>query len=260
MSPPVVAFGTGGSGTRALARVLAEGGVYVGPKLNRAGDALCLKPFLRAWPEAYLERTGWVDAMWRYPGGPKPPAAPAEIVAGLREAVACQRRGIPEPGGRWGWKAPRTILVLPLVDELFEGARTIQLVRDGRDMAYSRNRQQVDEYGPIVLADLDGALTPPEWAIAMWSRVNVAAASYGRAHMDGRHLVVRYEDLGTDPAGEVARILAHAGLDDSPEAVERAAAHVSVSGAVGRWREAPASEAERVAAAGAEGLRTFGYA
>jgi hypothetical protein len=198
--------------------------------------------------------------MWRHPDGPKPPPASAEIAEALSDAVACQRQGIPEAGGRWGWKAPRTIMVLPLVDELFAGARTIQLVRDGRDMAYSRNQNQLGAYGPLLLAGLDGALAPPERAIALWSRVNLAAANYGRAHMDGRHLVVRYEDLGADPERELARILAHTGLDHSREAVARAAEHVSVSSAVGRWREAPAEEARRVAAAGADGLRAFGYA
>lgn len=251
--PPVVSFGTGGSGTRAIAGILGAGGVYLGPKLNRASDALALEPFLRRWPEEYVTGTGWLE------GSPAKPAEPdAAMADDLLTALKHQREGIATAGARWGWKAPRTIFVLPAIHQAFRDAYTVQLVRDGRDMAYSQNQNQLEALGPAVLADLDPDTPQPVRSIALWSRVNVAAAAYGRRHMEGRHLVVRYEDLCAEPERTIARLLAHIGAD-SDEVAARAQELVVPSLEIGRWRRHDPAELEAVSAAGAEGLAEFKY-
>ena len=251
--PPVVSFGTGGSGTRAIAGILKAGGMYLGSRLNRASDALALEPFLRRWPEEYVTATGWVEGD-TVRGAPDP-AMVGDLLAALKE----QRQGIPAPGARWGWKAPRTIFVLPAVHHVFRDSYAIQLVRDGRDMAYSQNQNQLEALGPALLGDLDPDTPQPVRSIALWSRVNVAAAAYGRRFMEGRHLVIRYEDLCAEPERTIARLLAHIEADPDP-AVARASELVVPSLEIGRWRRHDQAELEAVVAAGAEGLAEFGYA
>ncbi len=143
------------------------------------------------------------------------------MVGDLLAALKEQRQGIPAPGARWGWKAPRTIFVLPAIHHVFRDSYAIQLVRDGRDMAYSQNQNQLEALGPALLGDLDPDTPQPVRSIALWSRVNVAAAAYGRRFMEGRHLVIRYEDLCAEPERTIARLLAHLEADPDP-AVARA--------------------------------------
>lgn len=197
--------------------------------------------------------------MWRRPEAaalePPDPAMVEDLLATLKR----QREGIPEPGARWGWKAPRTIFVLPAVHHLFGDAFTIQLVRDGRDMAYSQNQNQLEALGPVLLGDLDPDSSPAVRSITLWSRLNLAASNYGRRFMGGRHLVARYEELCAEPEPGVARILAHIGVEDDGAIVARARELVQPSPGIGRWRARNAGDVEAVCAAGAEGLGEFGY-
>jgi hypothetical protein len=251
--PPAVCLGVGGSGTRAVAAIMEEAGLYIGPDQNRAKDARTMKPFLRRWPEEYLAQSGWVDATL-----PLPEPDPV-MVADFKEAVRAGRVGIQSRRAPWGWKAPRTILVLPLVDHVLRGVRVIQVVRDGRDLAYSKNQSQVEAVGHLVLPDLPEDAPGPVRSIAFWSRMNLAAADYGRAHMGDRHLVVRFEDLCANPEAGARRILDHIGAKVSDELTARAADLVEAPSSIGRWRDQDPDEARLVREAGAKGLAEFGY-
>ena len=253
--PPVVSFGTGGSGTRAIAAILREAGIYLGPRLNRASDALALEKFLRRWPEEYVTGSDWVAAG----GEVQPPEPEPAMVEDLVASVKNQREGIPAAGARWGWKAPRTIFVLPVIHHLFRDAYTVQLVRDGRDMAYSQNQNQLEALGPAMLTDLDPGTPQAVRSVALWSRLNVAAARYGRERMEGRHLVIRYEDLCSDPERGIARILAHLKVAGPDPVIARAHELIDPSKEIGRWRLQDPAEMAAVVATGAEGLAEFGY-
>lgn len=255
--PPVVGFGTGGSGTRAVAAILRDAGLYIGPKLNKANDARVLKPFLRRWPEAYLERSRWIEASLGDASSELPPPDPA-MVEDFLAAVELQREGIPRPDYRWAWKAPRTIYVLPLLHLTFPEARTIQLIRDGRDMAYSRNQNQLEAYGKLLVADMADAPDPVR-SIALWSRVNLAALRYARRWMEGQHLVIRYESLCADPRGQTARLLAHVGVEATDDRLQAAAELIEISSSAGIWRERSATERAGLERAGRGGLEEFGY-
>jgi hypothetical protein len=269
--PPAVCFGIGGSGTRAIAAIMEEAGLYIGPDQNRAKDARTMKPFLRRWPEDYLAQSRWVEKALEEqdrrtgtvppghtPGTLLPEPDPA-MVADLEEAIRAGREGIPSREAPWGWKAPRTILVMPLIDRVFPGVRTIQLVRDGRDLAYSKNQSQVEAVGHVVIPEVPEDAPGPIRSIAFWSRMNMAAAAYGRAHMGERHLVIGFEDVCADPEAGMRRILGHIGIEGSAELVARASDLVETPGSIGRWQDQDPAEAELVCEAGSEGLAAFGY-
>jgi hypothetical protein len=254
---PAVAFGTGGSGTRAVAAIMREAGIYLGPRLNKSLDALVLRDFIRPAIDPYLERTRWVARILEEPGA-RLEAPPAELLGELAATAELQREGIPDLAGAWGWKAPRSIWLFPLIAHAFPEAVTIQLVRDGRHMAYSRNQQQAEAYRARIAPEL-AAGPAPVAAAAVWARGNVAAARYGGANLGERHLVVRYEDLCAQPQEWAARILEHLGAGVSGELVERAAAHVDPAASSGREADRDPGELAAVERAAAAGLREFGY-
>src|ERR671922_1184688 len=60
---PVVIFGTGGSGTRALQVLTDRDGYFMGTNLNRPGDSLDIGQFMRRWLNRYLLESNWVERM-----------------------------------------------------------------------------------------------------------------------------------------------------------------------------------------------------
>jgi len=254
--PPKVVFGTGGSGTRAIAEVMAEAGVYLGPERNRALDSLAFKPVLKGKSEAYLRESGWVEAAERDPHAvPEPPKA---LVDEFKAAIEHQREGIPSADSMWGWKNPRTTNFLPILHALEPGAPTAHLIRDGRDMAYSKNQNQLRDCPTLVPEELREAAEPLQ-SIALWSRVNLAAIKYLEAHSPGGHLVVRYEDLCADPATHCERLLTHLGIPVNDAVLAKARESVKLSSSAGRWKQADPAEQEALQRAGEPALGRFGY-
>jgi hypothetical protein len=160
----------------------------------------------------------------------------------------------------WGWKAPRTILILPFVHELFAGMRAIHLVRDGRDMAYSRNQQQMRRHAPQLLEAEHNAATEPVRSIAFWARVNLAAARYGERELGSNYLRMRYEDICDDPSSAVVELLDFIDSPASRESMQRVAVEkIRPSSSIGRWRERDQAELDRLQEIAGEALRKFDY-
>ena len=57
------------------------------------------------------------------------------------------------PVERWAWKEPNTHIVADLILQLSEHVKYIHVVRNGLDMAWSRNQNQLKFWGPLLLGD-----------------------------------------------------------------------------------------------------------
>ena len=269
---PLVIAGTGGSGTRVLARAVRDAGCYIGDTLNVAHDCTA---FTGMWgrrfnPEVLKGISGRMlrpDELFgaslpRYVARGTHPLSPSErsvLIDDLLRRLAWLLRNRPSPETPWGWKFPGSIHFLPLLDEVFPGMRFIHLVRDGRDMAFSKNQVQLRGYGRVFLGPDSDGLPEPVRSAMLWNTMNMDAARYGRAAMGERYLIVRFEDLCANPAQELSRVWRFMGFPAaiSPEVASRS---VSYRGQLGRWRGHPDHELLREVSARAEqGLRTFGY-
>jgi len=237
---------TGGSGTRVVARIVREGGMFTGTRLNAYEDAL---PF-----GEYSDR--WINEFLRAAGQPASQELLARMRNDLDPLVRAHLADLPPSARVWGWKEPRSIYLVPFLDAAMPSLRFLHFIRDGRDMAFSENQNQLTKHGDALLGDgLRKAKTPVR-SIAVWSRVNVAAADYGEERLGERYLRVRFEDLCTQPADTVRRIYAFFGLDGD---AETAAAEVRPPDTLGRWqlrRKGIVDELHRTAE---PALGRFGY-
>jgi hypothetical protein len=256
---PVVILGTGGSGTRAIVSLAQAAGYFMGTDLNRAEDSRDVGKFIGRWPNRYLRRSGWIDAMWGESSRGRFPY-PKGMREDFEAAIGEHRAAIEGPDDRWGWKAPRTILILPFVHQVFPRARIVHLVRDGRDMAYSSNQTQMRRHGAKVLPPSEKRLPRAHESIMFWSRVNLAAARYGEGFLGDSYLRLRYEDVCADPGEAAIRLVDFLDCPVSRDSMrEAAAAAIQPSTSTGRWREREPGKIRAVERLGGEALREFGY-
>jgi Sulfotransferase family len=256
---PVVIFGTGGSGTRALQVLTDRAGHFMGTNLNRPGDSLDIGQFMRRWLNRYLVESSWVERMWRA-SGKGGFGHPRTMAADFQATIEDHRAAMDDPEAPWGWKAPRTILMFPFVHEMYPAMRAVHLVRDGRDMAYSRNQNQVRAHGRKLLAKADRELPPPLTSVIFWARVNLAAANYGTRFLGANYLRLRYEDVCADPGGAASELVDFLRCPVSRDEMREIAAEVvHASASIGRWKERDPAEIAELERVGGEALRAFGY-
>jgi hypothetical protein len=235
---PNVIGATGGSGTRVLARVVRRAGMYIGSDVNRSEDALDFA--------ALSDR--WVNTV---AAGERP----AALVEELRRLVVRQQRSRGD-AARWGWKEPRSLLLLQLLVDELPGLRYLHVVRDGRDMAFSQNQVQLRKHGEAVLGSDDAA--HPLRSIALWAEANERAADIGERELGDHYLRIRFEDLCAEPSLFVERVLSFFQLP-LDAAAEIAAEEVDAPTTFGRWRSADPAMVEAMEERAGHALRRFGY-
>ncbi len=244
---PRVIGATGGSGTRVTARIVRDAGMYIGTDLNPYEDALSFGDFSDRWINRYITSDDAGRA-----------ALAPEMTADLRARLDAHLTGITPGAVGWGWKEPRSIYLLPFLNEQMPSLRFLHFIRDGRDMAFSDNQKQLEKHGRTVFREGWPAWRRPTRSIELWNRINLQAADFGETVLGSRYLRVRFEDLCNAPIETVGQIFDFFGLDGDAEAV--AAAEVRPPDSLGRWQD----EGKRLLAdlerRAAEGLRRFGYA
>lgn len=186
---PIAIGGVGGSGTRLIAGLLREAGVFMGDHLNESNDLLwftllfkyegvhdvdderfdSLVDALRAALAGGMsldERTrGLVETLRRE----RRPGDPSEVLGEAADSLlaAADR---PAHGKRWGWKEPNTHVVIERLWRRLPGLRYVHVVRHGVDMAFSRNQNQLALWGRRVLGH--PIEVSPRQSLQYWCRVH----------------------------------------------------------------------------------------
>jgi hypothetical protein len=163
-------------------------------------------------------------------------------------------------GGRtarrdWGWKHPHSYLLLPFLSARFSELRFVHVLRDGRDMALSRNQNQVRHYGDLVLGPGDWSI---ERSLRFWAWANLRAERHGRELLGDRYLLLRCEDLWEHPRSQCERLLTFAGADVG--AVPTAQRIVVAPTTAGRWRSTTPSVVSDLPPLCETALAHFAYA
>lgn len=251
--PPVVIGATGGSGTRAVHRVLGDAGLFMGARLNGAGDAMDFEPFLDDTINPILERTR--SLAYRPEDLGSDLARPA--IDGLALIAARYAGDRPAADAAWGWKNPRSMYVLPLAHAVFPRLRFVHLLRDGRDMALSENQNQLRKHGRALFGE-DPPEPVPVASIRLWAEANGAVADWAEQALGERYVRLRFEDLCAEPAARVAELLDRLEIPPSRPAAE-IAAPVAAPPSLGRWRAAAPETIAAMEAQAGPALDRFGY-
>lgn len=257
---PIVIGGVGGSGTRLIAQLLGELGVVLGGQLNEALDNLWFsllfvrRSILLKSPQE-IEHLAWLftNAM----RGQLP--IPQELMHVLSEAADHDRgpaltqsvlkhakQSMLEAAGvgcsalQWGWKQPNSHVMTGLLDPCFPTMKYIYVVRNGLDMAFSANQNQLKYFWGDIL--LDGDVSPcPGNSLRYW------VASYRRILaqrelLGDRLYLLNYDQLCTDPQRELKKLDRFLGFDTPAHTLAELAKNVAPPASMGRYQQEDLSQ------------------
>ena len=214
----VTVIGRGHSGTRAMSHTLSASGVYMGAKLNGAGD---LVP-----PEDMYEACRVMARHVRHVGGLEwdfSARQTAEIDAAFVRLVESYLASVlASDAPDRGWKIPETILAYPWIVRMFPDMRYIYWIRDPRDCILGRHvTDDLADFGiPYDRTEDDGLRRAISWKY----QSEIFKATPRPKHL----LEVRFEDFVLDQDRTVRRLDEFLGISLAKIAVRPEA--------VGRWK------------------------
>jgi hypothetical protein len=236
--PYVVVGGVGGSGTRLIASILATLGLNIGTDLNEAYDNLSftllykhlntLNMDQKRFDQSYRILThsilGTRDSLTEQEnrlleelsekGRPGHPHSwlkeRAENIQSINEKGPLENPYLKELpniqqkplAGKWGWKEPNSHMIM---NRLNKKTKFIMVVRNGLDMAFSSNQNQLRLWGPSILPkemkrfDKQGhILYTPRVSMKYWTLVHKKILQESKVFGDN-FLMVNFDDMCVNP-------------------------------------------------------------
>ncbi len=252
---PLAIGGVGGSGTRVVAEIFRELGYFLGGDLNRASDCLSytflfvrpeivhlpqneLARRLRLFTNAMTEAASISESdrqLLKFLASMTVPHGPMADKEWLKDRsdflLNAHAIAYPKP---WGWKEPNTHIVLDRLCLMMPALRYVHVVRNGLDMAFSRNQHQLALWGSSVFNIDDAQGT--EWrSLKYWCAVHQRTTAIGQI-MGDRFLVVNYDDLCRDPAATLEAICRFAKVPATAETLGRLGKYIQSPSSIGRFR------------------------
>ena len=218
--PFVVVGGLGVSGTRVIADILSIGGIFMGSDVNKENDCLLFTRLFKnpAWyakatPDLIQQQVEIFQKCFT----DLPLTKREEKI--LRKTIQSNLlietpltynpvQSIPPTFKHWGWKEPNSHIYLEHIAAVFEKIKYIHVVRHGLDMAYSENRQQLENWGKL-LYDISLPKDQAQFPVAQlnyWLKSNKSTIESGQSLLGDRFYVCNYDSLCMHPHEEVPKI------------------------------------------------------
>ncbi len=286
-SNPVVIGGVGGSGTRVVAEIIEKLGFYIGDDLNPARDNLWFlllfkrpKWYRKArhnknkiftgfslftksmfhknyptWSEwKFLIRAIFEIAIFghNYKGDGRGiwPFVHAWKMLAAEKKLPLKLIG-------WGWKEPNAHIYIDYIAEYFEDFKYIHTIRHGLDMAFSKNQQQLYNWGPFFGLSKPKSLSEePKASLKYWLRANRRVFEIGQKLGNQKFLAVNFENLCMLPESEIQKLVSFLSINPRVEDLKRAYSIPKRPESLGRNQNYALGQFE---AADLNGLKAFGY-
>ncbi|GGP84945.1 sulfotransferase [Shewanella ulleungensis] len=219
---PVAIGGVGGSGTRLVAEIVKQLGYFIGDDLNQANDNLLFTLLFkdaRLWgcdqndfnarckifeqvslkvkpleDEQITQVAHWISH--------RSHPSKAWLSERLNQAVISSKAS--KIKLNWAWKEPNTHIFLPYILNYYPNVKYIHVMRNGLDMAYSKNQNQLNLWG-IKLLQYVPSMTPAD-SLNYWIEVHKRIKAFEKYHPK-RILLVNYDKLNNGTLDELNKII-----------------------------------------------------
>jgi len=212
-SNPIIVSGIGGSGTRIVAELIRQMGIFIGSELNSSNDNIQLAsvfPIMRNM----IQRNRGLKG---------------------EETMSAGYRGQSSQLKGWGWKLPVSYLIIEYLADIYGKAKFIHVIRHGLDMAYSNNQNQLRNWGPYFGIEADG-INDAHASLQYWILANSRVTQFARRSLAPENfLLLNYDALCHDPKSNIQRISEFLDLDISN--IDELAGLVKIPVSLGRYKD-----------------------
>lgn len=241
---PIVIGGIGGSGTRVVAQILKEFNIFIGDDLNDPLDNLSYTLLFKRRSWFYKNHKNKVEIFkglkifeksMRYK---RPNYTISEKVFLLKSTMSMYINGhnIQKDGkGKWaidrykkiiegydfdenkytgwGWKEPNSHLIISHLLDYYPNIKYIHTIRNGLDMAFSSNQQQLFNWGPIYGIKLPESKDKiPEASFRYWLAANKKVIEVANYNSNKLYLL-NFDLLCLNPETELKKLINFLTLD-----------------------------------------------
>ena len=249
---PVAIGGVGGSGTRLVAQILIQLGFNLGEHLNQALDNKWFsflfkrhRLFGKLSDQTDFDMSVAVFLSATFGGDPlesfhitwlrrefgNGELTNRKIIA-LIESSRREKRS-PTP---WGWKEPNTHLFIDRIDTSFPGIRYIHVVRNGLDMAFSDNQNQLRNWGRYFLKDVDLRLANvPQASLKYWCAVHRRVLNLA-TKLNSRFFWLDFDNFCLDPSTGLQQLAKFLDIGLTNESSVTLSALIHPPDSIGRFR------------------------
>lgn len=250
---PVAIGGLGGSGTRLIAQILMDAGIFLGDDLNSASDNLTFTFFFKR-PKEFKLSGNWVQPniqiFEKYMQGKsfsisdwktflkayfKRDLYPPKFYAQRRNRILFHKNSLHK---KWGWKEPNTHIFLEQLTKYFPSMSYVHVVRHGLDMAFSNNLQQLNNWG-----DLFGIELPVDpnrirqMQMEYWVKANQRAIENGKKYFGDKFYLCNYDALCRDPVPQIKNLLAFLQINVDDDKLNQLSKLPSISSSSERYKQ-----------------------
>jgi len=229
MSKTIVAIGAlGGSGTRAVAKVFLEMGVFMGDKLNISKDNLLFTILFKnpIWyrTSSKEDKELRLRIFQKYMEGCELNLSESnELDKAISTNPTFKKRlnfnlkqtgYINEKTNIWGWKEPNTQIFVSEILNFFPQLKYIHILRHGIDMAFSNNNQQLNNWGWKYGIELSGNEDKNQIAtkqLEYWVKSTKDVLAKIKVFNE-KVLILNHSKFCTQPQQEIDRIIEFIGI------------------------------------------------
>ena len=235
--------GVGGSGTRIVAQLVNEMGVFIGSNLNKSLDNL-------DWPSdgkivrdeslSSEEKRSQLELLFR----PFIKEMQRKASLSKQENAICAT------------KVPGSFYYLPYLSTLFDTLHYIHVIRHGLDMAFSKNLNQLYNWGKFFdICPVENDI--PRYQLRYWVKANEYALQQCEQYLPGRFLVLRFEDVCRQKEASIRRIGDFLGLSCSDQRIGEIKKTIGIPDSIDRHKTL--GEGSMFDQDDLKQLETFGY-
>jgi hypothetical protein len=167
--------GVGGSGTRVIAQILQESGFFTGYDLNESNDTLLFTLLFKRQDILTLSDSEFDDTLNIFTKIMSSKEALTQKEQSTLSTLASKDRTLHdkewlqgrlnfishrEVHNNWGWKEPNTHIIIEKLLKRMDNLKFVYVYRNGLDMAYSDNQNQLKLWGPLFLNDYNLEINP----------------------------------------------------------------------------------------------------
>jgi hypothetical protein len=220
---PFIVGGVGGSGTRVVASILEKLGLFMGHNLNKSKDNL-----------SFTNVSKFLIQNLNLP---------------IKELISQEQPLLKEHDQllnhhfmlsnkkQWGWKVPGNFFHLHQLIKFYnKNIYYIHIIRNGLDMAYSQNQNQLNNYGRHFNIETN-KMPLPLASLRYWIYANQYAINTATELFANKFLLIKYEELCEHPKKIIGLINKFCNTNANTTQIDSLINLVSKPQTIGRYKK-----------------------